>query len=306
MERPMTIHDSVLELIGDTPLVRLRKLPRPGGATVVAKVESRNPGGSVKDRIALAMIEDAERTGALKPGGTIVEPTSGNTGIGQHGEHELIGPQAGRDLARRPGRRAGGDAGQQAFLTRQPARPRRGVLVLHGHDAVDDRAVQDAGHEGGADALNAVGPWLAAREHRRLRRLHGDDQDPGHLLFEHFPHPGERAARPDAGDESVEAAADRAEDLEGGRATVHGWVGGILELLRHEMARVLAHQLLGGEDGARHPLDGRGEMDLGAEAREQPLALDAHVLGHRENQAVAFHGGHHGQPDTGERYLSLG
>jgi cysteine synthase len=78
----MTIHDSVLELIGDTPLVRLRKLPRPGGATVVAKVESRNPGGSVKDRIALAMTEDAERTGALKPGGTIVEPTSGNTGIG--------------------------------------------------------------------------------------------------------------------------------------------------------------------------------------------------------------------------------
>src|SRR5438876_8336254 len=82
MERPMTIHDSVLELIGGTPLVRLRRLPRPGGAVVVAKVESRNPGGSVKDRIALAMIEDAERTGALKPGDTIVEPTSGNTGIG--------------------------------------------------------------------------------------------------------------------------------------------------------------------------------------------------------------------------------
>src|SRR5256885_8447871 len=82
MESPMTIHDSVLELIGGTPLVRLRRLPRPGGAVVVAKIESRNPGGSVKDRIALAMIEDAERTGALKPGGTIVEPTSGNTGIG--------------------------------------------------------------------------------------------------------------------------------------------------------------------------------------------------------------------------------
>src|SRR5262249_54838485 len=82
MDRPMTIHESVLELIGGTPLVRLRKLPKPGGAAVMAKVESRNPGGSVKDRIALAMIEDAERTGALKPGGTIVEPTSGNTGIG--------------------------------------------------------------------------------------------------------------------------------------------------------------------------------------------------------------------------------
>src|SRR5881397_2083440 len=78
----MTIHASVLELIGGTPLVRLRKLPKPGGAAVAAKVESRNPGGSVKDRIALAMIEEAERTGVLKPGGTLVEPTSGNTGIG--------------------------------------------------------------------------------------------------------------------------------------------------------------------------------------------------------------------------------
>src|SRR6059036_4245779 len=78
----MTIHTSVLELIGGTPLVRLNRLPKPGGATVVAKIESRNPGGSVKDRIALAMIEEAERTGALKPGGTLVEPTSGNTGIG--------------------------------------------------------------------------------------------------------------------------------------------------------------------------------------------------------------------------------
>ena len=76
------IHDSVLQLIGQTPIVRLRRLPRPGGAVVAAKIESRNPGGSVKDRIALAMIEAAESSGALKPGGTIVEPTSGNTGIG--------------------------------------------------------------------------------------------------------------------------------------------------------------------------------------------------------------------------------
>ena len=74
--------DSVLDLIGRTPVVRLNRLPNPGGAVVVAKVESLNPGGSVKDRIALAMVEDAERRGILKPGGTIVEPTSGNTGIG--------------------------------------------------------------------------------------------------------------------------------------------------------------------------------------------------------------------------------
>jgi len=73
---------SVLELIGHTPIVRLNRLAKPEGATVVAKVESLNPGGSVKDRIALSMVEDAERQGLLRPGGTLVEPTSGNTGIG--------------------------------------------------------------------------------------------------------------------------------------------------------------------------------------------------------------------------------
>jgi cysteine synthase A len=73
---------SPLELIGDTPLVRLRRLPPPGAAAVLVKLESLNPGGSVKDRIALAMVEEAERTGRLRPGDTIVEPTSGNTGIG--------------------------------------------------------------------------------------------------------------------------------------------------------------------------------------------------------------------------------
>ena len=73
---------NVLDLIGRTPVVRLNRLPTRYGAEVVAKVESLNPGGSVKDRIAVAMLEDAERRGLLRPGGTIVEPTSGNTGIG--------------------------------------------------------------------------------------------------------------------------------------------------------------------------------------------------------------------------------
>jgi cysteine synthase len=76
------IADSVLELIGATPLVRLRRVLPQGAAQVLGKMESLNPGGSVKDRIALAMIEDAERAGRLHPGDTIVEPTSGNTGIG--------------------------------------------------------------------------------------------------------------------------------------------------------------------------------------------------------------------------------
>ncbi|HEX8365905.1 MAG TPA: cysteine synthase A [Allosphingosinicella sp.] len=75
---------SILETIGATPHIRINRLfgPESNGAEVWIKSERANPGGSIKDRIALAMIEDAERSGALKPGGTIVEPTSGNTGIG--------------------------------------------------------------------------------------------------------------------------------------------------------------------------------------------------------------------------------
>jgi cysteine synthase A len=73
---------SVLELIGGTPLVKLNRIPSADGATVLGKVESLNPAGSVKDRIAFAMVEDAELRGVLKPGATLVEPTSGNTGVG--------------------------------------------------------------------------------------------------------------------------------------------------------------------------------------------------------------------------------
>src|SRR5690349_707487 len=74
--------DSVVELIGNTPLVRLRAVTEGIQATVLAKVEYLNPGGSVKDRIAVRMVEEAESSGLLKSGGTIVEPTSGNTGVG--------------------------------------------------------------------------------------------------------------------------------------------------------------------------------------------------------------------------------
>src|SRR5512146_2342466 len=73
---------TILDLIGNTPLVRLNKLTGPDDAEVWTKLEGFNPGGSVKDRPALAMIEDAEKKGRLKQGMTIIEPTSGNTGIG--------------------------------------------------------------------------------------------------------------------------------------------------------------------------------------------------------------------------------
>ncbi|HEU5008568.1 MAG TPA: cystathionine beta-synthase [Jatrophihabitantaceae bacterium] len=74
--------ESLLDLVGNTPLIRLRSVTAGMSATVLAKVEYFNPGGSVKDRIAVRMVDAAEQSGALQPGGTIVEPTSGNTGIG--------------------------------------------------------------------------------------------------------------------------------------------------------------------------------------------------------------------------------
>jgi len=78
----MILHKEITELIGRTPLVRLNRLSPPDSATIYGKVEFFNPGGSVKDRICLNMINEAERQGRLKRGGTIVEPPSGNTGIG--------------------------------------------------------------------------------------------------------------------------------------------------------------------------------------------------------------------------------
>src|SRR5450631_1842005 len=78
----MQVADSILDLVGNTPLVRLRRVGSGLACQILAKVEMVNPGGSVKDRPAIAMIDAAERDGLLKPGGTIVEPTSGNTGVG--------------------------------------------------------------------------------------------------------------------------------------------------------------------------------------------------------------------------------
>ena len=78
----MKIAENILDLIGNTPLVKINKLNKEGFSTVVAKVESFNPAGSIKDRPALNMIEEAERQGLLTPGAVVIEPTSGNTGIG--------------------------------------------------------------------------------------------------------------------------------------------------------------------------------------------------------------------------------
>src|SRR5690606_14128513 len=79
---PDMIHDTVASVIGHTPIVRLQKVTRGLRCTVAAKLEYLNPGGSVKDRIGPAMIEEAEKAGLLRPGGTVIEATSGTTGVG--------------------------------------------------------------------------------------------------------------------------------------------------------------------------------------------------------------------------------
>src|SRR5947209_11911414 len=78
----LRVAENITELVGATPMLHLRRLVPAGAADVYAKLEYMNPGGSVKDRAAIGMIEQAERSGKLKPGGTIVEATAGNTGIG--------------------------------------------------------------------------------------------------------------------------------------------------------------------------------------------------------------------------------
>jgi cystathionine beta-synthase len=78
----MQIAETVLDMVGNTPMLRLARVARGVRPTILAKVETQNPGGSIKDRIGLAMIEEAERSGALMPGGTVIEPTAGNTGLG--------------------------------------------------------------------------------------------------------------------------------------------------------------------------------------------------------------------------------
>ena len=82
INRNLLYYENILSTIGNTPLVKLNKVVEGVKATVLAKIETFNPGNSIKDRMALKMVEDAEKAGILKPGGTIIEGTSGNTGMG--------------------------------------------------------------------------------------------------------------------------------------------------------------------------------------------------------------------------------
>src|SRR5712692_1867250 len=220
-------------------------------------------------------------------------------GVREHGDDELGRAQFCGHGARGEGGGAGRDADQQPLLAREPPRPRERVLVAHLDDPVDDGAIQHPRDERRPDALDRVRASLAAGEHGRLRRLDGDDAHARHLRLEDLAHAGHRAPRAHARHERVESAVDRLEDLERRRAPVGLGVRGVLELLGHEVVGVLAQELLRRVDGARHALDRGRDVELRAEAREEALALDAHVVGHRQDEPVALHRGRHREPDAG-------
>ncbi|MCC6645754.1 MAG: cysteine synthase A [Polyangiaceae bacterium] len=173
LPRSALVVGHVLDLVGDTPLVEITRLSReaPRGR-VVAKCEQMNPGGSVKDRVALAMIEDAERRGALRPGGVVIEPTSGNTGIGlaivcaSKGYRCVLTMPASMSLERRQLLAA---YGAEVVLT-EPERQMEGAIAEASRLAretpgafvpaqFDNRANPDAhAHATARELLHALGP----------------------------------------------------------------------------------------------------------------------------------------------------
>ncbi|MDO8750979.1 MAG: cysteine synthase A [Dehalococcoidia bacterium] len=196
------IAESVLELIGNTPLVRLRALETPGSAQVLAKLESLNPGGSTKDRAALAMIQDAEAQGRLMPGMTIVEPTGGNMGISL----ALVGAAKGYRVA----------------ITMPESVPleRRRLVARFG--ATVHLTPAHLGMEG------------AMRAARRML-----DQDRGMVMLEQFTNPANaKAHREGTGREILDATSGRVDAFVAGVGT-GGTITGVGEALKAVSASVL-------------------------------------------------------------------
>ncbi|MBK4146789.1 cysteine synthase A [Corynebacterium macginleyi] len=151
----MAVYNNVLETIGGTPLIRINRLAEGRGATVLAKVESFNPGNSVKDRIGMAIIKAAEESGDLKPGGTIVEATSGNTGIA---------------LAL-----AGATLGYNVVLTMPETMSNERKVLLRAYGAEIILTPGAAGMQGAVDKANEI---LAERDNAILASQFANEANP--------------------------------------------------------------------------------------------------------------------------------
>jgi cysteine synthase len=299
------IAGSVLDLIGSTPLVRLRRMPPPGAAEVLAKLESRNPGGSVKDRIALAMVEDAERSGLLGPGGTIVEPTSGNTGVGL----AMVAAVRGYRLI--------------LTMPEDMSQERRRLLALFGAELVLTPAI-----EGMSGAVFAAQQLVA--EH------------PDYFMPDQFNNPANpEVHRRTTAREILDATAGRLDAFVAGVGT-GGTITGVAEALRERHSSLLAvavepasSQVLKGERSRRHGIQGigagfvpgvlnRGVLDRIVPVRDEDaleasrrLACEEGILAGISSGAAVFAAlavarelGEGRRvvallPDTGERYLSV-
>ena len=237
------IYEHAYELIGHTPLLRLRKWERVHGARaeIVAKLENRNPAGSAKDRVAMRMVEEAERTGALKPGATIIEPTSGNTGIG------LAFVAAAR--------------GYSCIFTMPDTMSRERILLLQAYGA---QIVLTPGSQGMAGAI------------QKAEELHG--QIAGSFVPGQFENPANPAAHFAAtGPEIWEDAGHRVDFLVAGVGT-GGTITGTGKFLKEQNPgiRVVAVEpadsaILSGKPAGPHALQGIG-------AGFVPKVLDRTVL----------------------------
>jgi cysteine synthase A len=223
----MRIANDITELVGHTPLVRLRNLGAPGGAEVLAKLEFFNPAGSVKDRIAVSMIDDAEARGVLKPGVTIVEPTSGNTGIAI----AMVAAARGYDCV----------------LTMPETMSRERRALLRGYGA---QLVLTPGPDGMAGAI-ARATELA--------------QQAGHLMLSQFDNPANPAAHRATTAVEIWDDTDGTVDIVVGGVGTGGTLSGVGEVLkaRKPSVRIVAVEpaaspvLSGGAKGP-HPIQGIG------------------------------------------------
>ena len=232
---------SVLDLIGDTPLVRLNRLPAADSAMVLVKVESRNPGGSVKDRVALAMIEAAEREGRLQPGATLVEPTSGNTGIGL----ALVAAVKGYRLI--------------LTMPESMTVERRRLLARYGAELVLTPA--PLGMNGAVQAAEAL-----------------VEQNPGYLLLQQFKNPDNPAAHRRTTAEEIWYATDGKVDAFVAGVGTGGTITGVGQVLKARRPGVLVvavepakSPVLRGGKPASHGIQGIG-------ANFVPEVLDRSVI----------------------------
>ena len=301
------IHQNLLSLIGNTPLMEVQNIAREENlkARVIVKIESRNPGGSVKDRIALAMVEDAEKQGMLKPGGILIEPTSGNTGIGLAWVASV--------------------KGYKLILTMPETMSQERMKLLK---ALGATLVLTPGNEGMAGSV------AKARELK--------DKTPGAVILGQFDNPANPKAHIRTTAEEIWRDTDGEVDIFVACVGTGGTLSGTAEGLKRHNPRIkaiavepLASPLLSGGKAGPHQIQGIGAnfipnnyhaevVDEIIQVSDEEAMKTTRMLAHKEGLLVGISSGaalhaalqtarlpeNEGKmivvllPDTGERYLS--